>query len=254
MFQILITPGATIVIEELIRIVWGPSDQVMPVPLTLQGSWAVLDVIVLRVPVHAMFFGLGAYTVALFLLRLGAPTCGWLALGVSAAVAVAGALAALIGAFSLRVKAIFFAMITLACAEFALILAVQLSGLTGGEDGLSPRLPGVLAVGWTGRVLGVPPTGRLVTYDAVVAVVIVLFLVMRRFVDSPLGRTLQAIRDNALRAEALAFGCSSSWSSSSSPGGSWARCVGPGQVGDAGSRLVSPRHCGDLLDSPRGVR
>lgn len=154
---------------------------------------------------HAMFFGLGAYTVALFLLRLGAPTYGWLALGLAAAVAVAGALAALIGAFSLRVKAIFFAMITLAFAEFALILAVQLSALTGGEDGLSPRLPGVFAVGWTGRVLGVPLTGRLVTYYAVLAVVVVLFVVMRRFVDSPLGRTLQAIRDNALRAEALGY-------------------------------------------------
>ena len=37
LFQILITLGATIVLEELIRIVWGPNDQVMPVPLTLPG-------------------------------------------------------------------------------------------------------------------------------------------------------------------------------------------------------------------------
>ncbi|HSF02114.1 MAG TPA: hypothetical protein VLA62_03845, partial [Solirubrobacterales bacterium] len=39
LFQILITLGATIVLEELIRIVWGPNDQVVPVPLTFQGSW-----------------------------------------------------------------------------------------------------------------------------------------------------------------------------------------------------------------------
>lgn len=154
---------------------------------------------------HAMFFGLGAYAVALALGRLGAPTAGGLALGLAAGVLAAAAVSLLIGVFSLRVKAIFFAMITLAFAEFALILAVQLSAFTGGEDGLSPALPGVLAAAWTGRVLGVPLTGRLVTYYAVLAVVVGLFLIMQRFVDSPLGRTLQAIRDNALRAEALGY-------------------------------------------------
>jgi branched-chain amino acid transport system permease protein len=39
LFQILITLGATIVLEELIRIAWGPNDQVMPVPAMLMGSW-----------------------------------------------------------------------------------------------------------------------------------------------------------------------------------------------------------------------
>jgi branched-chain amino acid transport system permease protein len=57
MFQILITLGATIVLEELIRIVWGPNDQVMPVPLTFQGSWDIADVIVLRFPVVAIVVG-----------------------------------------------------------------------------------------------------------------------------------------------------------------------------------------------------
>jgi len=61
MFQILITLGATIVLEELIRIVWGPNDQVMPVPISFQGSWDLLDVIVLRVPVLAIGLGLAVY-------------------------------------------------------------------------------------------------------------------------------------------------------------------------------------------------
>jgi branched-chain amino acid transport system permease protein len=61
MFQILITLGATIVMEELIRIVWGPNDQVMPVPLSFQGSWDLADVIVLRFPVVAIVLGLLAY-------------------------------------------------------------------------------------------------------------------------------------------------------------------------------------------------
>lgn len=153
---------------------------------------------------HAMFFGFGAYAVALALGKLGAPTYGHLLLGFAAGIGVSAAVALAVGAFSLRVKALFFAMITLAFAEFALILAVQWSQLTGGEDGLSPKLPGVLAAGsGAGRVLGVAVTGRLLTYYLVLAVCLGLWVLMRRFVESPLGRTLQAIRDNELRAEAL---------------------------------------------------
>lgn len=61
MFQILITLGATIVLEELIRVGWGPNDQVMPLPVTFQGSWIVADVIVLRFPVVAIVVGLAVY-------------------------------------------------------------------------------------------------------------------------------------------------------------------------------------------------
>ena len=153
---------------------------------------------------HAMFFGVGAYAVALAVTRFGAATYGHLGAGLLVGIALSAALAVLIAGFSLRVKAIFFAMITLAFAEFAVILAAQWSELTGGEDGLSPRLPGVLAVDFDGgRLLGVPLTGRLLTYYVVLALCLGCFLAMLRFVHSPLGRTLQAIRDNALRAEAL---------------------------------------------------
>ncbi len=155
---------------------------------------------------HAMFFGFGAYAVALSLGKWGAPTYGHLLAGFGAGIVFSAAVAGLIGAFSLRVKALFFAMITLAFAEFALILAVQLSQVTGGEDGLSPKLPGVFAVGFDGgRWLGIPLTARLITYYALLAACVALFLGMSRFVHSPLGRALQAIRDNELRAEALGY-------------------------------------------------
>ncbi|HYB43714.1 MAG TPA: branched-chain amino acid ABC transporter permease [Candidatus Methylomirabilis sp.] len=155
---------------------------------------------------HVMFFGLGAYAVALSVGKWGAPTYGHLVGGLAAGIAVAAAVAGLIGAFSLRVKALFFAMITLAFAEFALILAVQLSGVTGGEDGVSPRLPGVFAAGFSGgEFLGIAVSGRLVSYYGLLAVCLGLFAAMSRFVHSPLGRALPAIRDNELRAEALGY-------------------------------------------------
>jgi len=69
LFQILITLGATIVLEELIRVAWGPNDQVMPVPSTLQGSWDVADVVILRVPVVAIGLGLLVYAGMLLVLN-----------------------------------------------------------------------------------------------------------------------------------------------------------------------------------------
>ncbi len=187
----------------------GPSFQLLDLALkialfaTLAASY---DVVIGYTGIvsfgHAMFFGFGAYAVALAVGRLGAPTYGHLVLGFLAGIAVSGVVAVVVGAFSLRIKAIFFAMITLAFAEFALILAVQWGALTGGEDGLSPKLPGVFAAGAPG-MFGL--SGRLVTYYTLLAVCLALFLLMGRFVHSPLGRTLQAIRDNELRAEALGY-------------------------------------------------
>jgi len=48
LFQILITFGATIVLVELIRVFWGPNDEVTTVPLTFSGNWDIMDVIVSR--------------------------------------------------------------------------------------------------------------------------------------------------------------------------------------------------------------
>ncbi|MEK7443276.1 MAG: branched-chain amino acid ABC transporter permease, partial [candidate division NC10 bacterium] len=61
---------------------------------------------------HAMYFGFGAYAVAMAVGKLGAPTYGFLALGFAAGIVAGAVIAVLIGAFSLRVKAIFFAMVT----------------------------------------------------------------------------------------------------------------------------------------------
>ncbi len=156
---------------------------------------------------HTMFFGIGAYGVAIASSRVGP---GWSALGVGAgaALALSAALATVIGLFSLRVRAVFFAMITLAVATAFTTLVSQLSEWTGGEDGLSFKMPEVLNPGF--RLLreplfGVAITGRVVTYYLIFAAVAVLFLLMLRIVNSPFGRVLQAIRENDFRAEAIGY-------------------------------------------------
>jgi len=140
---------------------------------------------------HTMFFGIGGYGVGIAMAKLGA---GWgaLALGCALALAASLAVALAIGLLSLRVRAIFFAMITLAVASFFQILASQLSAVTGGEDGLSFRLPELLRE-------------RLVAYYVVLAVSLAAFLVLLRIVNSPFGRVLLAIRENEFRAEAIGY-------------------------------------------------
>ncbi len=156
---------------------------------------------------HTMFFGIGAYGVAVASTRLGA---GWAAVlaGSGAALLVSLALALLVGLFSLRVKAIFYAMITLAVAAAFQTLASQLSDFTGGEDGLTFRNPEWLSPSFEpfdGPWLGVAIDGRLFTYYLLFVLVALLFLALLRIVNSPFGRVLMAIRENDFRAEAIGF-------------------------------------------------
>ena len=156
---------------------------------------------------HTMFFGIGAYGVAVASTRMGE---GWpaLAVGVAGALLISLALSLVIGLFSLRVKAIFYAMITLAVASAFQTLASQLSDITGGEDGLSFKNPTLFSPSFEpfeNAVLGITIDGRIFSYYALFFVVLGLFLVLLRIVNSPFGRVLQAIRENDFRAEAIGF-------------------------------------------------
>lgn len=162
---------------------------------------------------HTMFFGFGAYGAAIALKQMGP---GWDAVfvGALAGLAVSIVVAIAIGLLSLRIKAIFFAMITLATASVALVLASQLSGLTGGEDGITYKGPQIfktatkLLVDENGKVVrlfGVKLNGKLAAYYFVFASSLVLFILCLRLVNSPLGTVLKAIRENEARAEAIGY-------------------------------------------------
>jgi len=156
---------------------------------------------------HTMFFGIGAYGIAIASTLLG-PTWGALGVGLVAALALSLLLALAIGLFSLRVRAIFFAMITLAVASAFQTLASQLSEFTGGEDGLSFKLPEWLSPSFElfeEPVLGVMLDGKLICYYLLFVVALVLLLALLRIVNSPFGRVLQAIRENEFRAEAIGY-------------------------------------------------
>ncbi len=162
---------------------------------------------------HTMFFGFGAYGAAIALKQMGP---GWDAvlLGGLGGVAVSLVMAVAIGLLSLRVKAIFFAMITLAAASVVLVLASQLSNFTGGEDGITYKAPQLFktanklmvdADGKVVRLIGVKLNGKLAAYYFVFAASLAMFLLMVRLVGSPLGTVLKAIRENEIRAEAIGY-------------------------------------------------
>ena len=156
---------------------------------------------------HTMFFGIGAYGMAIASTRLG-PTWEALAIGLGASLAVSFVLSLAVGLVSLRVRAIFFAMITLAVAAAFQTLASQLSDLTGGEDGLSFKLPALLMPSTEfldKPFLGVTVDGRLLTYYLLFFTALGLLLALLRIVNSPFGRVLQAIRENEFRAEAIGY-------------------------------------------------
>lgn len=142
---------------------------------------------------HAAFFGLGAYTAALFCQKVNPdPHLGLLvAMAATALVGLVASLTVLRGSDLTRL------MVTLGVALLLLELANKLDWLTGGTDGIQGLM--------FSPVLGkfeFDLTGRTASYYAM-GVLLILFLVARRIVQSPFGATLMAIRDNRLRAMAI---------------------------------------------------
>ncbi len=142
---------------------------------------------------HAAFFGLGAYTAALFCKHLSPdPHLGLLAaMGMTALLGLVASFTVLRGSDLTRL------MVTLGVALLLSELANKLDWLTGGTDGIqglsfSPIL-GKFDFDLIGRVNS--------WYS--LTVLLLLFLVARRIVNSPFGGTLKAIRDNRLRAMAI---------------------------------------------------
>jgi branched-chain amino acid transport system permease protein len=142
---------------------------------------------------HAAFFGIGGYAAALFAkLVMPDPLVG-LAVGITAATLLGAVCSLTIQRGSDLTRL----MVTLGVALILLELANKLDWLTGGADGLQGVVMGPLLGSFEFDL-----AGRTAAYYSL-AVLLVLFVLMRRLVHSPLGATLKAIRDNRLRAMAI---------------------------------------------------
>jgi branched-chain amino acid transport system permease protein len=137
---------------------------------------------------HALFFGVGAYTVALGALKLGWPM--WL--GAIVGVLICAVLGVAVGFVSLRVQGVFFAMVTLALASTANSLSGKMVDLTKGDEGLS-------------LIQAKDAPDATTVYFLALALALVAYFGLNRLIHSPLGRVLIAIRENERRADMIGY-------------------------------------------------
>ena len=142
---------------------------------------------------HAAFFGMGAYTAALFA-KLVMPDP---LVGLAVAIGVSALLGGLCSLTVLRGSDLTRLMVTLGVALLLLELANKLDWLTGGADGLQGVVMGPLLGKFEFDLAG----RTSACYSLLV--VLVLFVLARRLTSSSFGATLMAIRDNRLRAMAI---------------------------------------------------
>ena len=141
---------------------------------------------------HAAFFGAGAYVVAI----LSAQGYGQALVAWPLAMLVAGFLALLIGAISLRTRGVYFIMITLAFAQMVFYLFISLRQY-GGEDGINLSAPATLPY--------LSLSNDTQFYYLVLGIVVACLWLMHCMVNARFGRALQGIRENETRMQALGY-------------------------------------------------
>jgi branched-chain amino acid transport system permease protein len=145
---------------------------------------------------HAAYFGLGAYGVGMTLKYLVPST----PLGILVGVAIGTLAAAIIGALIVRLRGVYFAMVTIAFGQVFFFIAFRWNDVTGGDDGLSGWRRQPLDLGFTRiDILGNDKT----FYYLVLVCFAIAAGVMAVLLRSPFGRSLLAIRENERRARYL---------------------------------------------------
>lgn len=140
---------------------------------------------------HVLFFGVGAYVTAIMMKNV-AVSIPALLIALLLTLLITAFLGWLIGFFTGRLKSHFFAMFTLAIAELAAVLMEKAKGISGGSDGFSFPVPSFFRDKLT------------VAYAALISA-LVIFVLLRLFVNSPMGTTIIGIRENEARMRALGY-------------------------------------------------
>lgn len=136
---------------------------------------------------HCVFYGVGAYTAALMFTKTPLPM--WM--GFMAGPLMAAAVGLLIGWFCVRLRGIYFGMLTIALGMLVWAIIYRWYDFTGGDDGIHGiPLPALLS-----SING--------SYYFALIITVICLVVLYLIVKSPFGSMLQAIRDNPERSEAV---------------------------------------------------
>jgi branched-chain amino acid transport system permease protein len=145
---------------------------------------------------QAAYFGLGAYGAGMTLKYLAPSTPLAILIGT-----LAGGLAAtLLGPLVMRRRGIYFAMVTIAIGQLFYFVMVRWNNVTGGEDGLAGFGRQDIHLG--SLVIPIASSGTAFYYLVLVCFTIAVAL-MWMLLQSPLGHTWVAIRENRRRMEFL---------------------------------------------------
>ncbi|MBU1712122.1 MAG: branched-chain amino acid ABC transporter permease [Proteobacteria bacterium] len=136
---------------------------------------------------HAVFYGIGAYTVALFITKTSLSP--WL--GFIAAPFVSALFSLVIGLICVRLSKLYFGMLQISLGSLVWAVVFRWYSFTGGDDGIHGiSVPDLIS-----------STGG--AYYFSLAVTALCLVIMFRIVNSPFGRSFQAVRDNPERSEAV---------------------------------------------------
>ena len=136
---------------------------------------------------HAVFYGVGAYAVALMLTKTSLPA--WI--GFIAGPIVAAIVGLLIGWLCVRLTRLYFGMLQIALGSLVWAIVFRWYNFTGGDNG----------------ICGIPLPSLLSSlngaYYFILIILLICLIVMYLIVNSPFGSTLQATRDNPGRCAAV---------------------------------------------------
>lgn len=136
---------------------------------------------------HAVFFGVGAYTVGIIMTKTTWP----FTLAIILAPVISALIALIIGWFCVRLRGLYFGMLTLAMGQLVWAIVYRWTALTNGDNGIhSIPVPDFL-------------TSLNSVYYVALIVLCASLVIMSQITKSAFGLTLQAARDNQTRAESI---------------------------------------------------
>lgn len=160
--------------------------------LSLNLLWGYTGLISLG---HATFFGVGAYTSTIMIVRMGIGNF-WLAALV--AIVVAALVAAIYGVIALRVIGLYFLLVTLALGQLMFYVAEKWRAVTGGSNGIiGTPYPDIGIQGFAFNSVSF--------YFFVFVIAVICYFLLYRLVHSPFGHALQGIRDDEKKMQSLGY-------------------------------------------------
>ena len=144
---------------------------------------------------NGMFFGMGAYTTSLFQIHFFK---NLLSIPILLGALMATLVGVLVGYLIMRKRGVYFALLTLAFTQLFFYVCFRWTSLTGGENGLS-------GISRPDNFLGLNLKNDYTFYYFTLVIMVACTVIIKRILDAPFGRVLQAIRDDEVRASCVGY-------------------------------------------------